>query len=350
MGSPYPLHYTLRWPFYYTWPSVKNHSSMSPKPVEHHFTPVDNKDYISLNFCGDIMLTQKDRVPLLHPAVTTLINSADLFIGNCEAPVGPHDLNPAAKYNLIYHMPRLFLTRIMQQTNLPPNQWILSLANNHAGDKGKEAFFTSVNILQDIGVTPVGHIQHNELPLTIMERNGLRIGIVAWTHWMNRKVFSIREGAGLFEHIEGINWNEVKKSKELDILIGLPHWEYEFQHFPKNKTRHIASNLINNAGFNLLIGAHPHTLMPMEWFPNGICAYSLGNFCGLGMAWPVRLIPILEVKVGIRPEHKGNIIGYKLHYFAQVNNKDTMEILPLSEVAPTLKAKLLKRLALVYQI
>jgi poly-gamma-glutamate capsule biosynthesis protein CapA/YwtB (metallophosphatase superfamily) len=348
MGSPYPLHYTLRWPFYYMWPSTKNHSKMQIKPLEHQFIQTDDDAYLRLHFCGDIMLTQHDTVPWLHPDVRSIINSADLFIGNCEAPVGKHAINPSAKYHLIYHMPKLFLTGIMRQLTLSAKQWVLSVANNHAGDKGKEAYFASLNVLNDMGITVVGHVDHAQLPLTVIEHSGLKVGIVAWTAWMNREVFHDQQGAARLKHIEKVHWEAVKTTHQLDILIGLPHWEYEFQHYPQQKTRSLAKALIDTSGFNLLVGAHPHTLQPMEWFSNGICAYSLGNFCGLGLAWPVRLIPILEVKLGIKNEHKGRMLGYKLHYFVQVNHAGSMKILPLSEVSSSLRKKLLMRLEKVF--
>ena len=101
---------------------------------------------------------------------------------------------------------------------------------------------------------------------------------------MNCEIFSSQhQGAARLKNIENINWESVKKSYQLNSLIGLPHWEYEFQHFPKMKTRDIAKKLIDQMGFNLLLGAHPHTLQPMEWFQQGICLYSIGNFCGLGI-------------------------------------------------------------------
>lgn len=348
MGSPYPLHYTLRWPFYYMWPSIKNHSKIPLRPLQHHFIEADREDYIRLHFCGDIMLTQKDRVPNLHHNVCELINSSDLLIGNCEAPVGDHPLNENAKYNLIYHMPEQFLTKIMRQLTLAPQKILLSVANNHAGDKDKAAFFRTLDIFSELGISALGYHKHTDLPLTIIELNGVKIGFAAWTHWMNREIFVRNEGVFRTETILSMDWGRLKEEHHLDTLIGLPHWEYEFQHFPKHTTRKTASHLMMQ-GFNLLIGAHPHTLQPIEWFSNGMCAYSLGNFCGLGLAWPVRLIPILEVRLGIKDNNKGKVLGYKLHYFAQVNSKHSMDIVPLEEISPKLQQKLLKRLSLIFQ-
>jgi len=323
---------------------------LTPKPIEYQFIDTNEGDYLRLIFFGDIMLTQKDMVPRLHPEVREVINSADYFIGNCEAPVGRHDLNPTSKYGLIYHMPKLFLTGIMEQLSLTPSQWILSVANNHAGDKGKEAFFTGVEVLHDIGVTPVGQFSNYDLPISIINtQHNLKFAVAAWTHWMNCEVFSESAGAGRIEHINRAQWSAVKSHYGIDLLVGLPHWEFEFQHFPKYKTRDTARDLIENSGFDLLVGAHPHTLQPLDWFTRGICAYSLGNFCGLGLAWPVRLVPLLETHIGCKEHNKGKILGYKLHYFVQINQNDRMDILPMDAVPELLKMKLLKRLKLVFQ-
>lgn len=349
MGSPYPLHYTLRWPYYYYRPSVKNHTGMAPAPARHDFFSCENKQFLRLIFCGDIMLTQKDMVPVLHPEISALISSADYFIGNCEAPVGAHGLNPRSRYHLIYHMPEVFLSGIISQTQLPAKRWILSVANNHAGDKGREAFYASVKIMRDIGVTPVGHLSDPGMPMSVLETHGIRLGVAAWTHWLNCEVFSRDEGIGRTEHVKRINWREVRQSHKLDCLAGLPHWEYEFQHFPRRDSRQLARSLIDDAGFVLLVGAHPHTLMPLEWMEKGICAYSLGNFSGLGTAWPVRLIPLLEVKIALSGEQKGKISGYHLHYFAQVNSRQRMDMLPLYAIEPSLRRKFLERMALVFE-
>ena len=348
MGSPYPLHYTLRWPYYYMWPSIKNHCKMPVRPIETEFTPARENDFTRLMFCGDIMLTQKDMVPILHPEVKKILNTADLFIGNCEAPVGSHQINPQAKYHLIYHMPELFIKGIIDQLDLTPDQWVLSVANNHAGDKGVDEYLKSINILSQIGVHIVGHYCDYNMPLNMIESRGVKLGISAWTDWMNREIFPPHSGVVRTECIQLSNWREIKKHYQLDMMIGMPHWEYEFQHFPKQRTRNLAKKLINHDGFNLVIGAHPHTLQPMEWFDNGICAYSLGNFCGLGLAWPVRLIPVLEVKIGCTDENKGKILSYKLHTFAQVNHKSRLDIVPLTEINTKLRDKMLKRLGLVF--
>jgi hypothetical protein len=344
MASPYPWHYTLRWPFYYCWPSTKNHSHITTTPIAHNFINNNKVNYKRLLFCGDIMITQRDVVPTLHPAICDLLDKADLFIGNCEAPIGKQALNDHARYRMSFYMPQDFLKGIMNQLNLPAKKWALSIANNHSGDKGEAILNETYNILNNMGITPVGLYVKEGFPVTVINCDGLRVGIAAWTQWMNCDVFSNGFGVNRLQQILSKDWLDAKTKYQLDILIGLPHWEYEFQHYPRKETRSTAKTLIDNYGFNLLVGAHSHTLMPMEWFNNGLCQYSLGNFCGLGSAWPVKLIPILEVKVGVDNETKGQILGYTLYSFVQLPKKNRIDIVPLEEVPFALRNKIINRL------
>ncbi len=329
ISSPYPWHYTLRWPFYFTWPSMRNHTNM-PLVADQKSLVTQTACHLKLIFCGDIMTLNKDTVPSLHPKLCDLIKSADYFIGNCEAVVGHHLLNNKAKYGFIFHMPRAYLENIMQQTGLPASRWLLSTANNHIGDIDMKALQAHYAILSDMGVTPLGQYQEKNLPLQVIVQNGLRIGFIAWTEWMNRDIFSKRN-AGVYrrEHILCHDWRKIKSNLQLNYLFGLPHWEYEFQHFPHGKTRQLARHLIDDLGIDFLVGAHTHTLQPFEIFQSGICAYNLGNFAGQGRAWSVKLNSLLEVNLNANAATP--LLSYKLHYFYQQHTSEGIHIIPIEE-------------------
>lgn len=341
MTSPYPLHYTLRWPFYYTWPSMRNRSQLYAAPDRQVFAP-SQPDDIRLLFCGDIMVQNGDRIPTLHSELCRLIQSADLFIGNCEAPLGNHELNPKAKYLFDFHMPREYLENVIGQTGLPANQWLLSIANNHTGDQGHDACLRTFDILNELGVKPLGRYSAHEVPVQCVQLKNITLGFSAWTHWMNCENFPLHDpGANRYEHIIASDVAHYKQKNALHYLFGMPHWEYEFQHFPHQQSRQQAKLLIEHHGFDFLVGVHTHTLQPLEQFDKGICAYNLGNFSGQGRAWSVKLIPLLEVTLRANPSMQ-QIVSYQLHYFYQHHHANSIDIIPL-ELAPLKKRQRLQK-------
>ncbi len=166
---------------------------------------------------------------------------------------------------------------------------------------------------------------------------------------MNREIFPLQDpGAFRGEHIKRCDWNLLKYSVGIDYLFGIPHWEFEFQHFPRQGTRNMASTLINRSGIDFLVGSHPHVLQPVEWFSHGICAYSLGNFCGLGHAWPVKLISLLEVKLRLA-QQQVHLVSYKMHYFFQKHERNRVSIIPLIQAPPKTREKLKYRIKQLFQ-
>ncbi len=346
MPSPYPLSYSFKWPFLFHWPSTKNHTKIGKTPTQMKLQHTKSSDSKKLIFMGDIMVMQGDRIPLLDPELTSLVSSADVVIGNCEAPVGKHPRNPKVHYNFSFHMPFDSLQGILDQfgANRPPI--LLSTANNHSGDRDIGAYLKTIPNLKELGVTPMGQWKQDEEPLTIIDVNNIRLGISSWTHWMNNDVFKKNPGVNRWHDIETTCWQDVKKDNNIDLLIAFPHWEYEFQHFPRYESRSIAKQLMNTMDFDLIVGSHPHTLLPMERINKGLCFYSLGNFCGLGVAWPVKLIPILEVHVSRNT--KAEIADYKIHFFYQNHTKDGVEIIPLHAAPTKIRNKLLQRISKIY--
>lgn len=347
MPSPYPWHYTLRWPFYYQFPSTKRHVKLEKMPLTMLQFDQKSKDKaLKLVFCGDIMVMQGDIIPKLHPEVCQFISSANALIGNCEAPLGNHQPDHNAHYGIKFHMSHDILTDIISQTGLPSFKWYLSMTNNHTGDMGLQSALETANIMRELGVNPLGRWQKDSLPISTFNIEKVRFGIIAWSDWMNCEIFSAYDPVALRRvHIENINWQEIKEQFKIDCLIALPHWEYEFQHFPHKSSQRFAQNLFKNKGIDILVGAHTHTLQPLERFGQGFCFYNLGNFCGLGVAWPVRMTPLLKVYID---SEKGKILGYEFKIFAQVNSDKKVDILPLNLVSRGLRNKIIKRVGLLF--
>ncbi|WP_204272961.1 CapA family protein, partial [Enterobacter hormaechei] len=79
----------------------------------------------------------------------------------------------------------------------------------------------------------------------------------------------------------------------------MPHWDWEFRHFPRLATRTLASRLAGH-GFRLIVGHHAHVVQPFERIGDSLVAYGLGDFLGTALAWqpwPGRIGSILLVDV-----------------------------------------------------
>jgi poly-gamma-glutamate capsule biosynthesis protein CapA/YwtB (metallophosphatase superfamily) len=347
-SSLYPWHYQIRWPLYFFFPSTWNRTRIRRRPLSHTFIP-DAGETFRLFFIGDIMVMHHDVVPKIDPAIAELLKGADMLIGNCESPVLPRAPKPDVHYNFTFDMAEDFLRQILEQLGVPPQRIALSVANNHSGDQGKDALGVSVESFQRLGITPLGAWDASRPPVVHFESRGLRFGVITWTHWMNQEVFGDSPGVWRTAEIARFDFAEYKRREGLDLLIAFPHWEYEFQHFPMKETRALAKRL-NENGVRLIVGSHPHVLQPLEWFDDGICAYSVGNFCGQGVSWPVKLIPILEVHLGLHGEHRGRIASYKIHRFVQLHSEGhQVSIAPFDRALPERRKRMLKRLRLLYE-
>lgn len=346
-SSLYPWHYQFRWPLYFFFPSTWNRTGLRRRPMRHTFVAEPGQT-MRLFFIGDLMVMHDDRIPHVAPAVAKLLQGADLLIGNCESPVLPRELKEKVHYNFVFDMAESFLRGVLDQLGVPREKMAFSVANNHSGDQGPEGLTLTHECFQRLGITPFGAWDASKPPVQHFEVRGLRMGVITWTHWMNAEVFGDVPGVWRTRDIERFDFAEYQRREGLDLLVAFPHWGYEFQHFPMRETRELAKKL-NAAGVRLIVGAHPHVLQPIEWFDDGICAYSVGNFCGQGVSWPVKLIPILEVGIGLEGPHRGQVVNYRVHPFFQLHEEQQISIVPLADAPQERQGRIRKRINLLYE-
>ena len=60
------------------------------------------------------------------------------------------------------------------------------------------------------------------------------------------------------------------------IVIVFEHWGWEYQQFPDERQLQLGHKLIR-AGAKVVVGSHPHRIQGVEFYKNGVIAYSLGN-------------------------------------------------------------------------
>jgi poly-gamma-glutamate synthesis protein (capsule biosynthesis protein) len=329
MGSPYPLSYTLRWPYYLVRPSLHPRGFPERWPLAHTFADAEGADVVRLVFFGDLMPTADGRVPSVHPDLSALGGAADLVVANAEGPVGAATCRRGLRLQLGADYVRAW----MEALAVAPARLVVSVANNHAGDAGSDGFDETWRRLLDLGVTPVGSA---EQPAATVSCRGLAVGVSAWTCWQNRPCARVAsEPARL----------------STDVRVGYPHWEAEFRHFPRASTRGRVRELIEG-GFDLVVGSHTHVVQPVAWIGEGLCAYSLGNLSRhpmLRVRWPLLLGAALEVSLMASGPRRGRVLAYRVHPFVHEVQEGEPYLVPVHAAAPALRAKLERRLGLLFE-
>lgn len=263
---------------------------------------------VQIVFVGDIMLDDgpgqviaAGRDPLA--AFAPHLAAADLRIGNLETPIATTGKPTESKiYNFRAH-PRV----------LPVLQGrfdALSVANNHSGDYGAQAFMETLAHVKSIGITPFGggrNLVEAHRPYWA-EKNGLRIAILAYNEFKPRSF-----AAG--PHWAGVAWSEdslvvadirAARAAGADIVIPYMHWGWEREPEPTLRQRNMARLMID-AGADAVIGNHPHVTQGTEIYRDRLIVYSLGNFVFDGFELPAAklgwLLTLTVDETGVKDWH-----------------------------------------------
>ena len=231
-------------------------------------------------FVGDIMLSRSVGVymkekgdynlPFLN--IADLLKGADLTFANLENPVSSRGANVGSKYSFRAD------PKTIQGLNFAGID-IVSIANNHMWDYGREAFLDTMTNLAKAGIDFVGgghNFEEAHRPV-IKDVKGTKVAFLAYTEFL-QNVVAGKNSAGI------TNWNmeQIKKdimvaNQEGDLVVVSFHWGDEYQTKHNQKQEQFAKAAID-AGADLIIGHHPHVVQEVEQYKDGWIAYSLGNF------------------------------------------------------------------------
>jgi len=156
---------------------------------------------------------------------------------------------------------------------------IVSIANNHMWDYGKDALFSTIDNLDRVGVKHAG-ASKNPLDVyqpTIVELKDQKIAFFAVTGLLNGY-----EKSGALEHVAWADPGKLIPAIEqvkglVDWVIVSVHWGSEYVESPNQKQVDLAHQLVD-AGAQLIIGHHSHVPQGVEEYHDGLILYSLGNF------------------------------------------------------------------------
>jgi poly-gamma-glutamate capsule biosynthesis protein CapA/YwtB (metallophosphatase superfamily) len=245
---------------------------------------------------GDLMLGRSvgDHMQSQGPAsvfagVASTLRQADLLAGNLECVISDQG-TPQFK-SFTFQAPPAAIDALSSV-----GFDVVSLANNHSMDYGLDGLADMLARLREGGVNSVGagaDAEAAEAPV-ILERNGVHVAFLSYVNVPveSRTAFDTHSWAAAVEK-PGVAWGEpdtiardVAAAKTLaDVVVVLLHSGLE-SNVAVNSIQRTLAHAAVDAGAALVIGAHSHTLQPVERYKDGIIAYSLGNFVFDGFTTP----------------------------------------------------------------
>ncbi len=206
--------------------------------------------------------------------------AADLAIANQETLTGGSELGLSGypEFNIGYEFGDALVNAGFN---------VIAQANNHAQDMGEEGLLNCLNFWEseypDIYLTGIHRgTEENSDPLCLIPFGDVTIGILNYTDPMNKKVDLTETSVDRLDDESKIKEDIERGKEQSDFLIVLPHWGEEYKTNPSDDQKKWADVFLKN-GVDLVIGAHPHVVEPVEMMEDDdghkmLCYYSLGNF------------------------------------------------------------------------
>lgn len=232
---------------------------------------------------------------------------------------------------------------------------LVSLATNHTLDRGEKAIINSLNYWNNKSnvLTSGSYLSNNDRnKINIKEVNNITYTMLNYTYGTNG--IKVPEGKEYLVNIWPCNSNnpdndtkyqEYKKTvkedilrvrDKVDLLIVAMHFGVEYTHNPTNYQIDMASYL-SSLGVDIIIGTHPHVIMPITYINDTLVIYSLGNFLSAqdtnnDYNTTVGLLSSIKITKNIDKDNNSSIklsnLNNELIYTGKINNE--YKIVPFS--------------------
>ena len=226
----------------------------------------------SLLFFGDVMLDRQNRVLMDRKGV-------GFFTAKLERLFWGQDLNVVNLEGPITDKPSVSVGQPVENPNhfrftFDPEQAInflqanrinlVNIGNNHILNFHKDGLEQTEKILTKNNIGYFGDPLGLAKMSTVKNVGGQKIAFVNYNQFVG---FSPEQVIEIIKNL---------KTKS-DFVIVYPHWGQEYKLVNNERQQKLAHRFID-AGADLIIGAHPHVVQPIEIYKNKAIFYSLGNF------------------------------------------------------------------------
>lgn len=252
-----------------------------PIYVEPEVDPIE-KHSLSIVMVGDALIHQGiydsrrvaggfDFKPLFSN-VKPIIQQYDLAFYNQETILGGSEIG-------LSHYPRFNSPYEVGDAFIDMGFNIVSMANNHTLDRGRQAVINSNNYWNG-----KKEVMHNGSALTaeekadidIREKNGIKYTMLSYTTTTNGVTPYDANCVSVYSP-EIAKADIEKVRSQVDLLLVAMHWGAEYETGVRPEQRAMAEYLAG-LGADIIIGSHPHVIEPAEYIDDTLVIYSTGNF------------------------------------------------------------------------
>jgi len=221
--------------------------------------------------------------------------SYDYAIANLETTFGgdgfPYQGNPS------FNCPDPFIDSVVDA-----GYDLLLTANNHSYDTLMTGITRTLETVRGAGLQALGtRLSEDELRYSIVEINGIKIGMVCYTYTsgLSNAGKPRLNGNTPVEKPELVNWfsntNPQKLYNEMETILAdmkengaeatmlFIHWGNEYE-LKQNSHQKKQAQALCDLGVDVIVGGHPHVVQPVEVLTsttdpkhNTLCIYSMGN-------------------------------------------------------------------------
>lgn len=231
---------------------------------------------------------------------------------------------------------------------------LVSLATNHTLDRGEKAIINSLNYWNNKSnvLTSGSYLSNDDRnKINIKEVNNITYTMLNYTYGTNG--IKVPEGKEYLvniwpcagnnpdndtkyqEYKEVVKEDILRVRDKVDLLIVAMHFGVEYTHVP-TKYQIDMAEFLSSLGVDIIIGTHPHVIMPITYINDTLVIYSLGNFLSAqdtnnDYNTTVGLLSSIKITKNIDKDNNSSIelsdLNNELIY---TTNKDGYKIIPFS--------------------
>ena len=247
-------------------------STPTPTPVPTNTpTPTPAPEHIVVSFLGDLTLADALAWSGAPGSFDAVVDGDWTYcFQNCADYLATDDLTYANFEGTYGDETAPHMTKEFVFANVPESVQMLingsieavNLSNNHSYDYWEDGLVTTQQTLEEAGI-----YWSNQHQVAIYEVRGIKIGMFGIDMIGNGDT-----AATAYPLIDEL------RDAGCQIIIASCHWGIERYYEPTNDQVYVGHALIDY-GVDIVVGAHPHRLEPIELYNGKYILYSLSNFC-----------------------------------------------------------------------